>query len=133
MDAYPCLTYRDVESALEFLERAFGLEPVVFGRGPEGVRFAAVRHGRGLVAVQPELPEELHGEHSGRGWVYVVVDDPDEHHRRAKAAGAEVLGEPHDAFEGRQRGYSVRDPEGNLWTFGKQRLETEAPGSADFG
>lgn len=38
----------------------------------------------------------------------------------AKAAGAEVLGEPHDAMGG-MRGYSARDLEGNLWSFGTDR------------
>jgi hypothetical protein len=45
---------------------------------------------------------------------------------RAKAAGVEVLGEPHDAMEGTMRGYSARDLEGNLWSFG-----TDRPGSTE--
>lgn len=62
MDVYPSLTYRDVEAALEFLETAFGLEPVSFDEeGAEEIRFAAVRHRDGMVMVQPELPEDLHG------------------------------------------------------------------------
>jgi hypothetical protein len=73
--------------------------------------------------VQPELPEELHGEHAGRGWVYVVVDDPDAHRARGLHAGAEVLGEVHEAMDGAQRGYSARDLEGNLWSFGTARPE----------
>lgn len=76
--------------------------------------------------VQPELPEELHGPLAGRGWVYVVVDDPDAHYARAKAAGADVLGEPHGAMDGRQRGYSARDLEGNLWSIGTSKPEVEA-------
>jgi uncharacterized glyoxalase superfamily protein PhnB len=50
--------------------------------------------------------------------VYVEVADPDAHSERARAAGAEVLGEPHDAMGGTVRGYSARDLEGNLWSFG---------------
>jgi uncharacterized glyoxalase superfamily protein PhnB/general stress protein 26 len=124
MDVYPSLTYRDVDAALAQLESAFGLEPLIQERGDDGkVRTAAVRHGGGAVGVQPELPEDLHGEHAGQGWVYVVVEDPESHHARATAAGAEVLGPVHSAFEGRQRGYSARDLEGNLWTFGTLRLE----------
>ena len=126
MDVYPSLTYRDVEAALAWLEAVFGLEPLIFDEErAERVRFAAVRHGRGMIMVQPELPEDLHGEHAGRGWVYVVVDDPDAHYEHAKAAGANVLGEPHGAMEGRQRGYSARDPEGNLWSFGTSRPDDE--------
>jgi ketosteroid isomerase-like protein len=42
----------------------------------------------------------------------VVVEDPEAHYERAKAAGAEVLHEPHEAFGGRQRGYIdlMREP-----------------------
>jgi uncharacterized glyoxalase superfamily protein PhnB len=122
MDVYPSLTYRDVKAGLEYLQAAFGFEALIFDTGDDDrIRAAAVRHGQGMVMVQPELPADLHGNHAGQGWVYVVVTDPDAHYERAKAAGAEVLGEPHDAFDGRQRGYSARDPEGNLWSFGTYR------------
>ena len=77
-----------------------------------------------MVMMQPELPEDLHGEHAGRAWVYVAVDDPDAHYDRAKAAGAEVLGEPHDGMGGHQRGYSARDLEGSLWSFGTSKPES---------
>jgi hypothetical protein len=66
----------------------------------------------------PSAPEDLHGSHTGLAWVYVAVDDPDAHYERAKAAGVDVLNEPHDALGGTQRGYSARDLEGNLWSFG---------------
>ena len=122
MDIYPSLTYRDLEAALEFLEEAFGLEPEVLGTDEHGaIRHAAVRHGEGLVLLQPDLPDQLHGTHLGQGWVYVAVTDPDGHFERARAAGAKMLGEPHDALEGRMRGYSARDLEGNLWSFGTDR------------
>jgi uncharacterized glyoxalase superfamily protein PhnB len=122
MDVYPSLTYRDLEAALEFLEKAFGLEPEVLGTDEQGaVRHAAVRHGEGLVLLQPDLPDELHGTHLGQGWVYVAVTDPDGHFERARAAGAKMLGEPHDPLEGQMRGYSARDLEGNLWSFGTNR------------
>jgi general stress protein 26 len=57
----------------------------------------------------------------------VVVDDPESHHARATATDAEVLGPVHSAFEGRQRGYSARDLEGNLWSFGTSRIEEGEP------
>jgi hypothetical protein len=67
VDVYPSLTYGDVEAALEWLETAFGPEPLIFDEaGAERVRFAAVGRGRGMVMVQPELPEDLHCEHAGR-------------------------------------------------------------------
>lgn len=79
-----------------------------------------MRHGDGTVLVQPDLPDELHGSHVGQGWVYVSVADPDAHHRRARDAGANVLNAPHDAGA-TMRGYSARDPDGTLWSFGTDR------------
>jgi uncharacterized glyoxalase superfamily protein PhnB len=109
---YPSLTYRDVGAAVTWLADAFGFEAQVLDEVS-----AVVRSGSGTVLIQTDRPEELHGSHIGRGWVYVVVDDIDAHYARAKAAGASVLGEPHDYGEG-YRGYSARDLEGNLWSFG---------------
>lgn len=122
MDIYPSLTYRDVEAALTFLTEAFGLEIDDIVRDDAGaVRAASLRVGEGRVLVQPDLPEELHGSHLGQGWVYVTVADVDAHFQQAGSVGADVLGHPHDAFDGSFRGYSARDPEGNLWSFGTDR------------
>lgn len=122
MDVYPSLTYRDLEGAVEFLGRAFGLSVEDRATDERGrLRVATARHGEGRVLLQPDLPDELHGSHVGQGWVYVAVADPDAHFARARAAGAKALGDPHDAFDGAQRGYSARDPEGNLWSFGLDR------------
>jgi uncharacterized glyoxalase superfamily protein PhnB len=54
--------------------------------------------------------------------VYVAVADPDAHHDRAVAAGAEVTRELVDTDYG-SRDYAVRDPEGNRWSFGTYRPE----------
>ena len=124
MAVYPSLTYRDVDAALGFLELAFGFEPVVVERDDEdAVGLAVMRHGDGMILIQPEVPEALHGAHAGVGWVYVVVEDPDAHYVRATTAGAEALSEPDEGFDGAQRGYSARDLEGNLWSFGTARPE----------
>ena len=48
---------------------------------------------------------------------YIIVADVDAHHASAAAAGAEVVMAPKDEDYG-GRGYSCRDPEGNLWNFG---------------
>jgi len=49
--------------------------------------------------------------------LFAVVDDPDAHCARARAAGAEILAEPADTDYG-SREYAARDPEGNVWGFG---------------
>jgi uncharacterized glyoxalase superfamily protein PhnB len=109
---YPSLTYRDVAAALAWLADAFGFEGHVLDETS-----AVVRSGGGTALIQVDRPEDLHGSHIGRGWVYVVIDDIDAHYARARAAGAGLLGEPHGYGDG-HRGYSARDLEGNLWSFG---------------
>lgn len=49
--------------------------------------------------------------------MYTVVEDIDAHYQRAARAGAQLLGSPHGGGDG-FRGYSARDLEGNLWSFG---------------
>jgi uncharacterized glyoxalase superfamily protein PhnB len=60
------------------------------------------------------------GSHAGQGWLYVVIENPDPHHERAVAAGAEIVRPLEDTDYG-SRDYSARDPEGNLWSFGTYR------------
>ncbi len=109
---YPSLTYCEVGAALAWLAEAFGFEGRVLDETG-----AIARFGSGTVLIHLERPEDLHGSHTGHGWVYVVVEDIDAHYARAKAAGADLLGEPHAYGDG-YRGYSARDLEGNLWSFG---------------
>ena len=54
---------------------------------------------------------------TGRAVLYVIVDDPDAHHDRAKAAGATIVMELTDQEYG-SRDYAAEDPEGNVWSFG---------------
>jgi uncharacterized glyoxalase superfamily protein PhnB len=59
---------------------------------------------------------------SGSASLYVVTDQPDALFQRATAAGATVVRELRDEDYG-SRGFSVRDPEGNIWSFGTYRGE----------
>jgi uncharacterized glyoxalase superfamily protein PhnB len=72
--------------------------------GVEEIHHAALMHSDGMVVIESERPEELHGSHSRRAWVYVAVGDVDGHYRRVKAAGVDVLNEPQTAMGGAQRG-----------------------------
>ena len=56
-------------------------------------------------------------QHAGAASVYVVTDEPDALFARATAAGAEVVRGLEDTDFG-SRTFTVRDPEGNLWSFG---------------
>jgi uncharacterized glyoxalase superfamily protein PhnB len=97
---------------LTWLAEAFGFEGHVLDKAG-----AIVRSGDGTALIQTDRPKDLHGSHTGHGWVYVAVADIDAQYARAKSAGASPLGEPHHFGDG-YRGYSARDLEGNLWSFG---------------
>ena len=49
--------------------------------------------------------------------LYLIVQDVDVHAERARNAGADIFLGPKDQPYG-GRGYSARDPEGNVWSFG---------------
>jgi uncharacterized glyoxalase superfamily protein PhnB len=115
MSIYAALAYIDVKAAIRWLDAAFGLQGHTAGQRDEGdggqVHHVMLTSGDGMVLVESERPADLHGSHVGKGWIYTVVEDADTHYERVRAAGAEVLGEPHGYGPG-YRGYSVRDLEG---------------------
>ena len=125
----PYLYYEDAGSAIEFLKTAFGFETVSAFRDGEGtVWTATLRTGNGLVMVGPGM------DHFGTRAVtnpefvssmaFVFVDDVDAHYRRAVAADARVLEEPHTHFGG-NRQYTVSDQGGQRWTFAQPMKESD--------
>lgn len=118
---YPALRYKDAPAAIDWLCRAFGFTRNAVHDGEGGIiEHAELSYEGGMVMLGSERTtdeERGFGMHAGQGWLYVVVDDPDAHHVRAKAAGANIIRELADQDYG-SRDYSARDPEGNLWSFG---------------
>jgi uncharacterized glyoxalase superfamily protein PhnB len=120
---WPCLSYKDAPAAVEFLASAFGFEKrAVYTRDddPSIVEHAEMRWplGGGIMLGTAGKDEGPFGERqSGNDAVYVVCEDPDALLERATAAGAEVVRGLDDADYG-SRGFTVRDPEGNIWSFG---------------
>jgi uncharacterized glyoxalase superfamily protein PhnB len=122
---WPVITCKDAESELRFLRAAFGFEEALVVRGEEGDG-RAVHHaemkwplGGGVMFGSPRPPED---DPFPRGPVslYVVCDDPDGLLERATKAGAEIVVPITDEDYG-SRGFSARDPEGNVWSFGTYR------------
>jgi len=122
---WPTLRARDARALIRFLVDAFGFEEtVVYGEGdrvdhaqlswPEGggIMLGSAREGAGA-----DLPSQ-----PGTFGAYVVTARPDALFERAKAAGAEIVTEPHDQDYG-SRDFAARDPEGNRWSFGTYRGE----------
>jgi uncharacterized glyoxalase superfamily protein PhnB/ketosteroid isomerase-like protein len=120
---WPILSYRDARAGMAFLTDAFGFEArAAYAREDDP---AIVEHaemawpgGGGIMlgtAGKDDTPFGVRA--SGNDAVYLVCEDPDALFARATAAGAEVVRGLVDEDFG-SRGFTVRDPEGNLWSFG---------------
>jgi uncharacterized glyoxalase superfamily protein PhnB len=124
---WPILHYEDAPAAIDFLVEAFGFtEPFVVPGEKEGtVAHSQLRWPLGggvmLSSYDPD-GNEFARLPVGVSPVYVVTDEPDELFARATAAGATVVRGLVDEDYG-SRGFTVRDPEGNLWSFGTYRGE----------
>jgi uncharacterized glyoxalase superfamily protein PhnB len=118
---YPTFRYRDANAAIEFLKSAFGFEEKSVHRGDgERVQHAELAYDGAVIMLGSARPAEDGDQWPlapGAGGAYVVVADPDAHHERARAAGAEILMALTDQPYG-SREYTARDPEGVLWSFG---------------
>ncbi len=125
---WPILSYKDARAAMAFLKDAFGFEERAC-HAREGdvsvVEHAEMRWplGGGIMFGTASKDDSAFGRRTpGNDSVYVVCDDPDGLLARATAAGAEVVRGLVDEDYG-SRGFTVRDPEGNLWSFGTYRGE----------
>lgn len=120
---WPVLTYRDAPAAIAFLTKAFGFEErAVYTRDDDAsvVEHAQLRwaDGGGIMLGTAGKDDSPFGRRTpGNDSVYVVCTDPDALFERATGAGAEVVRGLVDEDYG-SRGFTVRDPEGNLWSFG---------------
>ena len=119
-----CLTYADASAAIRFLVEAFGLVEtlVVPGEGGREIAHAELRwpEGGGVMLGSTSDDTEFSRLKPGTTSIYVVTDAPDGVFGRATMAGAEVVRGLKDEDYG-SRGFTVRDPEGNLWSFGTYR------------
>ena len=120
---WPVLTFTDAPRAMRFLIDAFGFEQgvVVTVEGEPSV----IAHGElwwppggGVMFGTAGKDDTPFGRRfPGNEALYLVTDEPDALFERATAAGAEVVSGLADEDYG-SRGFTVADPEGNLWSFG---------------
>jgi uncharacterized glyoxalase superfamily protein PhnB len=122
----PGLRYRDAAAAIDWLCRAFGFERHLVVPGENGgIAHAQLTMGNGMIMLGSGHDNDydkllVRPEDIGRRVTqssYVVVADPDAHYRTAKAAGAEIVMDIVDQDYG-GRGYTCRDLEGHVWSFG---------------
>lgn len=116
----PYFGYKDAAAAIDFLVRGFGFETGARYESDGKIMHAELRCGDGVMMVGSWGADEGGSVSPAVHGVYVVVDDVDEHFRRAVEAGAEVVWEPHNTEFGTRR-HRVRDAEGYEWSFGSYR------------
>lgn len=120
---FPALRYRDAPAAIDWLEAVLGFERRMVVPGDAGsiahaeLVLAGVEGVMVMLGSEPVEGDGRLGQPPGGSSVYIVVTDPDARHARAVAAGAQLARDLRDEEYG-SRGFSVRDPEGNLWSLG---------------
>ena len=126
---WPGLIYRDGQAALKFLTEGLGFTLVASYPGAAEGSIAhaelAWPSGGGIMIGSVDAksePDEFTALADRTQSVYLVHDDQDGLIARATAAGASVVRELRDADYG-SRGFTVKDPEGNLWSVGTYRGE----------
>lgn len=127
---WPTLTASDARGLIRFLVDAFGfVETAVHGDGDrvEHCELSWPAGGGIMLGSVHDDPERVWRLQPGTFGAYVVTDEPDALYERAVKAGATVVKEPVDTDYG-SRDFIVKDPEGNLWSFGTYRGEPR-PGS----
>jgi uncharacterized glyoxalase superfamily protein PhnB len=122
------LAYKDPETAIAWLEKAFGFEPSMLIRDDTGkLVHSELSFGNGYIMVGDEwaenikAPPSVDGANTQRCSVG-LEGGLDAHCERARAAGARIAMEPNDQPYG-ARVYVAVDPEGHVWDF-------EAPADA---
>jgi uncharacterized glyoxalase superfamily protein PhnB len=126
---WPTLRARDARGLIRFLVEVVGFEDtVVYGEG-ERVDHAQLNWplGGGLMlgSVRDD-PDDKWSLTPGSFGAYVVTDDPDALCERIRAGGGEITDDLHDTDYG-SRDFSIRDPEGNRWSFGTYPGEPRKP------
>lgn len=122
----PCFRYRNAPAAIEWLCATFGFERHLVVPGDGGaIAHAQLSFGNGMIMVGSAVdsewgrlmrqPDEIGGRETQSP--YVIVEDADAIYARAKLGGATILIDIRDEDYG-GRGFTCRDLEGHVWTFG---------------
>jgi uncharacterized glyoxalase superfamily protein PhnB len=123
----PMLLYEDVARGIDWLCQAFGFTERLRMTRNGVVSHAQLEFGGGAITLgQPGGKYQSPARHGiVCQMILVQVPNVDEHFARAKAAGAQLLGEPTEQVFG-ERSYEAVDLEGHRWTF-SQSIADVAP------
>lgn len=125
---WPCINYDDARAAMKFLAALGFQETAAYTDDGGRVYHAELLWPEGggiMLGDAGRADSEFSRMPTGSATVYVVTDDPDAVFERATAAGADVLRPLTDQDYG-SREFAIRDPEGNILSFGTYRGEPPA-------
>lgn len=119
---WSALFYRDARAGIRFLVDVLGFEErlVVPGSDDTTVMHSElVWAGGGVVQAGTYNPDNPYSRAPGSGGLYLITADPEEVWERCQAAGVDVVEEPQSPdYEPDSMMFSIRDPEGNIFTIG---------------
>lgn len=125
----PSMMFRDAEKAIEWLCSVFGFERSLVVPGKDGTIVHAqlvyedamimlsdgTAHNEDNYGHFNVTPNEIEG--CNTSGIYMFIDEIDSHYNKTKSAGAEIVLNNIDQDYG-GRGYTCKDLEGHLWSFG---------------
>jgi uncharacterized glyoxalase superfamily protein PhnB len=122
----PTMKYQNAQSAIEWLCSAFGFEKHLIVQGEnDNIAHAQLTLGSAMIMLGSvsndeygkliQTPKKLYGLNTQAP--YIIVENIDEHYKKAVQEGAEIVIEIKDEDYG-GRGCTCRDKEGHIWNFG---------------
>lgn len=122
----PTMKYQNAQSAIKWLCSAFGFEKHLIVQGEnDNIAHAQLTLGNAMIMLGSvsndeygkliQTPKKLNGLNTQAP--YIIVENIDEHYKKAVQEGAEIVIEIKDEDYG-GRGYTCRDREGHIWNFG---------------
>lgn len=126
---WPTLQAHDALALIDFYVSAFGFERTAVYADGDSVAHAQLDwpEGGGIM-LGSYAPDHVWSREPGTLGAYVVTDRVEDLYARVRAAGATITRELNRTDYGSQE-FSVRDPEGNLWSFGSYRGDPRSASS----
>ena len=123
----PSIHYKNCKQAIDWLCATFGFERQLIVPSEEGgITHAQLVCGDAMVMLGDGHEDDPYGKinksplqldgHNTAG-IYMIVEDVDAHYEKAMTAGMEIVFDIQDQEYG-GRGYTCKDFEGHLWSFG---------------
>ena len=127
----PYLVVSDVGAAMDFYQRAFGLQRGLLYQEPGGrILYGEAHYEDATVMVGLPRAGKTHPRRrDAAATLFCYTSDVDALFERAVTAGAEVAQEPADQFWG-DRTCLLVDPEGHAWMWATHVRDVDATGAA---